>query len=80
MERWLPEVEKCTAHDIVALSNEVSDEDFFAILADEYFPTIDKEGFYDMRIDITREDEDTADLFERAYAAYHQVPDISFLP
>ena len=89
MERWLPEVEKCTAMDIFKLFNEVNDEDFYAILFDEYFPHIDKEGFYDMRreIDCLPYDEgvdadaarETSDLFEGAYAAYHQVPNISFL-
>ena len=79
MERWLPEVGKCTSQDIVALCKEVSDEDFYAILFDEYFPNIEKKDFYDMRIDIDRLDEEAAELFEGAYAAYHQVPDISFL-
>lgn len=79
MERWLPEVEKCTAQDIVALCKEVCDEDFYAILFDEYFPNIEKGDFYHMRIDIARLDEEAEELFEGAYAAYHQVPDISFL-
>ena len=89
MERWLPEVRKCTAMDIFKLFNEVSDEDFYAILGDEYFPYIDKAGFYDMQTNINclssdeGVDADAArkagDLFEGAYAAYHQVPDISFL-
>ena len=88
-ERWLPEVEKMNAMDIVKLCEEVSDEDFYAILGDEYFPYIDKAGFYEMQINInclsSEEGVDAdavrkaGDLFEGAYAAYHQVPDISFL-
>ena len=88
-ERWLPEVEKMNAMDIVKLCGEVSDEDFYSILGDEYFPYIDKAGFYNMHRDINcltfdeGVDADavnrTYDLFEGAYAAYHQVPDISFL-
>lgn len=89
MERWLPEVEKCTAMDIFKLFNEVNDEDFYAILGDEYFPYIDKAGFYEMQTNINclphdeGVDADAArearDLFEGAYAAYRQVP-VSFLP
>ena len=89
MERWLPEVEKCTAMDIFKLSKEVNDEDFYAILADEFFPYIDRAGFYNMKRDINcrtfdegadeNEVDAASDLFEGAYAAFHQVPDISYI-
>ena len=89
MDRWLPEVKNCTAMDIFKLSKEVNDEDFDAILGDEYFPHISNADFIDMRRDINcltfdeGADEDevdaASDLFEGAYAAFHQVPDISFI-
>ena len=89
MERWLPEVENCTAMDIFTLSKKVNDEDFTAILSDEYFPYISNAEFIDMRRYINcltfdegaNEDEVDAasDLFEEAYAAFRQIPNLSYL-
>lgn len=86
-DRWLPEVENCTAMDIFKLSKEVSGEDFYAILGDEYFPHISNAEFIGMRRDINcltdcadeNEVDAASDLFEGAYAAFHQIPDISYL-
>lgn len=88
-ERWLPEVKNCTAMDIFKLSKEVNDEDFYAILADEYFPHVSNEDFNDMQKDInclpfdegvdTDAAREAGDLFEGAYAAFLQIPDLSYL-